>query len=176
MFSSLLKDTSKRKKVLEIKRQKAYVQPKSDRSQHHGQRNHRINSSANSPTCGRVPGAKERVRSKVTKSSRTQFSALAFDPDSDDSDRATLAISKTHHIDSGSATSRRAIRALNASRGTSAVPHQMVHAATIPVLDRSTKYETCFPGLPSDVHVELQYPSWSSRERSVETTSSLKTR
>ncbi|MCJ1288806.1 Nucleosomal histone H3-Lys79 methylase [Xylographa carneopallida] len=41
----------------------------------------------------------------------------------------------------------------------------MVHAADIPSLDKTTKYIPSFEGLPEKIEVSLQYPSASQRER-----------
>ena len=41
----------------------------------------------------------------------------------------------------------------------------MIHAADIPALDKSTKYEPACPGLPESFLLELQYPSFASPEK-----------
>ena len=168
MFSALLKDTSKRKRALKIRRQKADAQPK-HKLERLGSRNRPIDRSPSSRTDERVLNAGEHKRSKVEKSQfRSRSSTFDQDSeDSEDSERTVPVTSKRLRVNPSSPKSNRTVRALDAFRKNLPELYHIVHAITIPSLDRSTKYEPCFPGPLNDSDVEVQYPSCSPRERFV---------
>ena len=168
MFTSLLKATSKRKRPLEIKRQSVEApeghtdfSPGISKARSTSKlKGHGINVQASN-------GVRQLSFSRSARSSRTQSASPRFglqseDSDSDDgSDGQLLKKSRAGCNVPGCV---RAVRCLDAVQEAPSGQAFFVHAATIPGLDKATRYETCFVESSEELEVEIRYPS-SHRER-----------
>ena len=164
MFSSLLKGSSKRKRPLEVRKQTVDTvsgqvpnvpKPSERRTTSHP------NLLVRKPS--KQQNQATRTHHKRQNVPRARSSSVAVDFGLDGTDSETekdLASTKKARLVTVGPIVHRNIRCKYAFDRDSAEIRPIVHAAQIPSLDKSTKYEGCF-GASEDQVVELQYPSKS---------------
>ena len=114
--------------------------------------------------------ARASVSRKGTSARRSHSSQPAVDfgqVDSESEDDLNYTPKKTRFDEENDIDKLRRLRNEDAFDLDQPLEVNMIHAANIPRLDKSTKFEPVFESLPSQFTLELQYPSALQRERFV---------
>ena len=110
-----------------------------------------------------APRPQKRERSRAHSSSQPP---VDFGKDGSDGEDGPEVCSRNANRDQElQVDQNRIIRSTAAFEKTPQVECAIIHAAEIPLLDRSTKYEPSFAGLKEGLELQLQYPSALCRER-----------
>ena len=175
MFSGLLSNEGSKKRPLDVRKQavKGTSQHNHDDNTKYPNLRHMrlekptkqrlqqgstINGGSSNPT----------VQQRAVSHSRASFFKSQIDFGRDDSESETeiagtpkrLKINEDELMDGN-----RQIRDKGAFYLAQPMNIEMIHAADIPALDKSTKYAPAIPELPEDFIIELEYPSMLPKER-----------
>ena len=170
MFSNLLKDSTKKKQPLDVKKQ--VVDAPAGRPVHRPHQPLKKSRSPSRPSSrppeqstGGINGPNGAARQRLIRRARSSSSAVDFGTEGSDSedDNRVPKTKKARVIANGSSTGRRIWSGPGDELDLTGAG-QLVHAAEICALDKTTKYESLF-NAPMDTEVQVQYPSQASRER-----------
>lgn len=174
MFSSLFGNGTYKKKPISIQKQTVKVAVESVRKEltpplappkKTGAKSRTLKRKTLEPAL-RAPIFRKSVNPRRSHSS--QPTADFSQADSESEDDLGHTPKKLRFDEEEDADGLRQLRNKDAFKLDQSLSFDMVHAADIPRLDKSTKYEPIFDGLPNELHLELQYPSASQRERFVQ--------
>lgn len=170
MFPSGFGNGTTKKRPLEVKKQiisvKATPRPHSNEPNNVGQRSRQLISERGIKrqklASTLAPRAPKRERSRANSSQPP----VDFGKDgSDGEDVSEVTFVDRSREQGPQIDQNRILRSSIAFEKTGQNECAIIHAAEIPSLDRSTKYEPSFAGLKEDLEIQLQYPSALCRER-----------